>query len=117
MVVKRNLIDNVDVSVLDKLLASDENLYELTDRLLCSKCKSISFANTLRRESYEVFSLDYKEKVMEEKKVEVKEEKLEEHSEQNVMDDISGSVTVLMLLGSLFVSLGVIITVVMMIRG
>ena len=54
---------------------------------------------------------------MEEKKVEVKEEKLEEHSEQNVMDDISGSVTVLMLLGSLFVSLGVIITVVMMIRG
>ena len=55
---------------------------------------------------------------MEEKKVEVKEEKIEEeHSEQNVMDDISGSVTVLMLLGSLFVSLGVIITVVMMIRG
>lgn len=117
MIVKRNLIDNVDVSVLDKLLASDENLYELTDRLLCSKCKSISFSNTLRRESYEVFSLDYKEKVMEEKKIEVKEEKIEEeHSEQNVMDDISGSVTVLMLLGSLFVSLGVIITVVMMLR-
>ena len=54
---------------------------------------------------------------MEEKKVEVKEEIIEKQEEQNVMEDVSGSVTVLMLLGSLFVSLGVIVTVVMMLRG
>lgn len=117
MIVKRNLIDEVDVSLLDKLLASDENLYELVDRLLCSKCKTIGFANTLRKDSYDIFSIDYKDKVMEEKKVEVKEEIIEKQEEQNVMEDVSGSVTVLMLLGSLFVSLGVIVTVIMMLRG
>lgn len=117
MVVKRNLIDEVDVSLLDKLLASDENLYELVDRLLCSKCKTIGFTNTLRKDNYDIFSIDYKDKVMEEKKIEVKEEIVEEHDEQNVIEDVSGSVTVLMLLGSLFVSLGVIVTVVMMLRG
>lgn len=117
MIVKRNIIDEVDVSLLDKLLASDENLYELVDRLLCSKCKTIGFSNTLRKEDYDIFSIDYKDKVMEEKKVEVKEEIIEKQEEQNVMEDVSGSVTVLMLLGSLFVSLGVIVTVVMMLRG
>lgn len=117
MIVKRNLIDEVDVSLLDKLLASDENLYELVDRLLCSKCKTIGFTNTLRKDNYDIFSIDYKDKVMEEKKIEVKEEIVEEHDEQNVIEDVSGSVTVLMLLGSLFVSLGVIVTVVMMLRG
>lgn len=117
MVVKRNIIDEVDTTLLDKLLASDENLYELVDRLLCSKCKSISFSNTLRKDNYDIFSLDYKDRVMEEKKVEVKEEREEKQEELNVIEDISGSVTVLMLLGSLFVSLGVIITVIMMLRG
>lgn len=118
MVVKRNLIDEVDECLLDKLLKSDETLYELVDRLLCSKCKSIAFSNTLRKDNYDIFSLDYKDRVMEEKKIEVKlEEIIEETDEQSVIEDVSGSVTVLMLLGSLFVSLGVIVTIVMMLRG
>ena len=52
---------------------------------------------------------------MEEKKIEI--ERLETDEEPKVLEDISGSVTVLMLLGSLFVSLGVIITVIMLLRG
>ena len=67
------------------------------------------------KDNYDIFSIDYKDKVMEEKKVEI--ERLETDEEPKVLEDISGSVTVLMLLGSLFVSLGVIITVIMLLRG
>lgn len=117
IMIKRNEIDEVDDSLLNKLLSSDETLYELVDRLLCSKCKSISFSNALRKDNYDVFSIDYKDRVMEETKVVKKEEIVEDKDELNVIDDVSGSVTVLMLLGSLFVSLGVIVTVIMMLRG
>lgn len=116
IMVKRELVNKVDNTLLDKLLSSDENLYELVDRLLCSKSKAISFTNVLRKENYEIFSLDYKDRIMEDKKQE-KEEVIENNDEHTVMDDMSGSVTVLMLLGSLFVSLGVIVTVIMMLRG
>lgn len=115
IIVKRNLIDNVDLDLLNKLLSSEEDLYDLVDRLLSSKNKSIGYQNVLRKEEYDIFSLDYKDRVMEEKKVEIK--KIEEHDEPVVLEDVSGSVTVFMLLGSLFVSLGVIVTVIMMLRG
>ena len=117
IVVKRELIDEVDKTLIDKLLASDENLYELVDRLLCSKSKSVGFSNTLIKENYDIISLDYKEKIMEENKNEIKKEEVEKYDEQNVIDDVSGSVTLFMLLGSLFVSLGVIVTVITMLRG
>lgn len=115
IIVKRNLIDNVDLDLLNKLLSSEEDLYDLVDRLLSSKNKSIGYQNVLRKEEYDIFSLDYKDRVMDEKKVEIK--KIEEHVEPAVLEDVSGSVTVFMLLGSLFVSLGVIVTVIMMLRG
>ena len=115
MVVKRDLIDKVDLELLDRLLESDDSLYDLTDRILSSKSKAVSCQNVLEKDNYDIFSIDYKDKVMEEKKVEI--ERLETDEEPKVLEDISGSVTVLMLLGSLFVSLGVIITVIMLLRG
>ena len=115
MVVKRGLIDKVDLELLDRLLESDDSLYDLTDRILSSKSKAVSCQNLLEKDNYDIFSIDYKDKVMEEKKVEI--ERLETDEEPKVLEDISGSVTVLMLLGSLFVSLGVIITVIMLLRG
>ena len=115
MVVKRGLIDKVDLELLDRLLESDDSLYDLTDRILSSKSKAVSCQNLLEKDNYDIFSIDYKDKVMEEKKIEI--ERLETDEEPKVLEDISGSVTVLMLLGSLFVSLGVIITVIMLLRG
>ena len=47
----------------------------------------------------------------------VEEVKNVEEEKVSVTQDISGSVTVFMLLGSLFISLGVIITVVMLLGG
>ena len=116
IVVKRNLIEKIDKNLLDTYLKSNESLYELVDRILGSTSKNICFSNVLDKDDYEVFSLDYKDKVVKENMV-VEEVKKVDEEKVSVTQDISGSVTVFMLLGSLLISLGVIITVVMLLGG
>ena len=116
LIVKRNVIENIDNQLLDSLLSSDENIYELADRLLGSSNKSISFSDKLSKDKYEIFSLNYKNKVVN-KSMNEELDKKEDVVVAPVINDISGSVTVFMLLGSLFISLGVLITVIMMLGG
>ena len=117
LIVKRNCVENIDYELLGILLSSDENLYELADRLLGSSNKSIDCLQTLSKDSYEIFTLNYKSEVENKKMKEEKEEKKEEIDIVSVTKDVSGSVTVFMLLGSLFISLGVIFTVIMLLGG
>lgn len=117
LIIKRNCVENIDYELLDVLLSSDEILYELADRLLGSSNKAIDYLNTISKDSYEVFSLNYKSEVENKKMREEKEVKKEEVDIVSVTQDVSGSVTVIMLLGSLFISLGVIFTLIMLLGG
>ena len=117
IVVKRNLIEKVDDKLLDKYLKSDESLYEIVDRILGSTNKTVGYSDVLNKDDYNIFSLDYKDKVV---KKEMTVEKIKKEADEekiSVTQDISGYVTCFMLLGSLFISSGVIITVAMLLGG
>ena len=109
--------EKIDNDLLDILLSSDEDLYELVDRLLGSSNKSIDFTDVLRKEDFEVFKLNYRNKKNEVEEKETKDNEIVEEVVSPITQDISGSVTVFMLLGSLFISLGVIFTVIMLLGG
>ena len=116
LLVKRSVISDKRVS-LDDLLNDPNDIYEVVDRLLSSKYNSISYSDSISKDDIEVLELD----LFYEKKEEVKED-LEEINKlkEEVGNDFFnkyGSVSYLLLLGSLFITLGVILTIFKVIGG
>jgi len=116
LLVKRKLISDKEVSV-DKFIEDDSDLYEVVDRLLNSKNNSISYSKSISKDDLEIVELDNyyeKEEIVEDNEDEYK----------NIKEEISkdffnkyGSVSYLLLLGSLFITLGVIFTIIKVIGG
>ena len=101
---------NIKEAKLDDYLKDNSNLYEIVDRLLSPKYNNLDYSEVLFNDDFDILLLDdYYEK-----KEEIKKDK----EEKNVnIDNKYGSVSIFILLGALFISLGVIISIVTMFGG
>lgn len=112
LLVKRKSIGKNDFS-LNEYFDDDTDIYEMVDRLLNSKSNNISYDENISKEDISILVLDnYYDK--EEEKVE------NDENESNVNIEFInkyGSVSYLLLFGSLFITLGVIFTLVKVIGG
>ncbi len=116
LLVKKKLFHE-PVKSLEEFLEDTRDIYELIDSILSSKNNNISYQETLEKDQYEVVSLPFYDWIEEnelEKKLSM-EEKEEEVSFEFL--NAYGNVSLLLLLGSMFVTIGVLISIFMVLRG
>lgn len=119
LLVRRDRIFSKDAKEIDFL--NDKNdLYEVVDRILSSKYNNLEFNEFISKDDFKILELDcYYDIETEKKKVKKEEEKLLK-KQKEVNDDFSnryGNVSLFLLLGALFISLGVIIMIINILRG
>ena len=120
LLVKRNEFKDKNIDI-DDYLNSDEDIYDIADRLLSSKKSRIMCTEVIPKENVYIVTLDayYSEKnkksVEDEHQEELELAKLEQDNKEFM--DTYGSVSVLLIAGALLITLGVIITIFMIIRG
>ena len=121
LLVKRSMITSDNGSKLEDYLNDKSNLFEIVDRMLISKNDKIPFNGEINSSLIEIVSLDnfYDKK----SDVDEKEEDLILESKQKILKenqeflDSYGKVYIFLIIGSLLVSLGVIISVIFALRG
>ena len=106
LLVKRRIIQRREVITLDDYLFDDKNINEVVDRILCSKQKNIFYKEVLEPGSFELLNLDYY--------YEYNYEKVKEENVNLNYLNAYGKVSILLLLGSMFITLGVLISIFMM---
>ncbi len=119
LLVKRDEISKDKIS-LSEYINSDEDLYDVVDRLLSSKKNKIECSNTIPSDKLEIITLDtYYEKTDDDfdKEYEEQFDKYRLEQENKEFMDTYGSVSILLIAGSLLITLGVIVTIFMVIRG
>jgi hypothetical protein len=121
MLVKRKRIYNKESIKLDDILNDTSDIYEVVDRLLNSKHKNINYNDFLNSEDFEIINLEYNIDNKNNNYIEVSN--LDDaylYKEEEVGTDflnVYGKASIFILLGSIFISLGVIITIFMIVRG
>ena len=106
---------------LDDYLNSDEDVYDITDRLLSSKKSNIKCRDIISKEDLSIITLDTfygdeaKEKYLDDYYAEVEKYRIEQENKDFM--NTYGSVSVLLIAGALLITLGVIITIFTIIRG
>ncbi len=120
LLVKRSEFDEKHIDIKD-YLDSEEDLYDIVDRLLSSKKSRVICKEFISKENISIITLDAyydkKDKVTEEDKYQEELEKYKLEQENKEFMDTYGSVSVLLIAGALLITLGVIITIFMIIRG
>lgn len=124
MLVKRSFI-SFSSNNIGEYLNSNEDLYEIVDGILSSKNGNIVFDGTIEPQNIEVVSLenfyDIDVKNINRITINDKDEDLPYKNRKEIMNreflDAYGKVYIFLVFGSLFISLGVIITIIMIIRG
>ena len=113
LLVKRKKIIAKETS-LDKYLNDNHTIYEVIDDILSSKCSSVSSDLVLLPLDFELVTIDsYCQPVLKEQK----RDYCEKDEANNVEDlDDNGSVSLLILVGALLISLGVIITILSLLK-
>ena len=119
LLVKRSDIFSKDAREEDFLRDSND-IYEVIDRMLSPKYNNLEHNKFISKDDLKILVLDsYIDLEEEKKKIQKEEEKLRK-KEKEVNDDFNnkyGSVSLFLLLGALFISLGVIIMVISILRG
>jgi len=119
LLVKRSLIFNKDVKV-ENFLKDKNDIYEIIDRMLNSKYNNLEYDKYISIDDLKILELDtYVDREEEKRKIEKEEEKYR-RKEKELNDDFLnkyGSVSLFLLLGALFISLGVIIMIISILRG
>ena len=118
ILVKRELFDIEKVDI-DTIIDGDLDVNEAVDSILNFRYKNVSFnkdidSNDLKLISFDIINRDIKEEVKEEVKEEIKHEEVENKVEVN---DTYGMISPLLLLGSLLISLGVILSIINILGG
>ena len=118
ILVKRELFDIEKVDI-DTIIDGDLDVNEAVDSILNFRYKNVSFnkdidSNDLKLISFDIINRDIKEEVKEEVKEEIKHEEVEHKVEVN---DTYGMISPLLLLGSLLISLGVILSIINILGG
>ena len=113
LLVKRKKIIAKETS-LDKYLNDNHTIYEVIDDILSSKCSNVSSDLVLSPLDFELVTIDsYCQPVLKEQK----RDYCEKDEANNVEDlDDNGSVSLLILVGALLISLGVIITILSLLK-
>lgn len=120
LMVKRDKFNDRSIP-LDDYLNSDEDVYDITDRLLSSKKGNVKCKNIITKDDLNVITLDTfygdeaKEKYLDEYYAEVEKYRIEQENKDFM--NTYGSVSVLLITGALLITLGVIITIFTIIRG
>ncbi|MBQ9018965.1 MAG: hypothetical protein IJ097_01465 [Bacilli bacterium] len=118
LLVKRNKIFSKDVKV-DEFLKDKGNIYDIIDRLLNPKYNNLEHNKFIDKEEFNILELETYYDIESLIKKEKEEEEKYKLKEKKVLDDFNnkyGSVSILLLLGSLLISLGVIITIFTILR-
>ena len=106
------------ISAAKEFLKDESDIYEIVDRMLNSKNNNISYSNKIDSTDINIVVLDtYYDSDL---KKEEKEEEEYNNKESEVTSDYLnkyGSVSYLLLIGSLFITLGVILTIFKVIGG
>ncbi len=121
MIVPRLVISDEVISLEEVMEASleDEDIYESVDRLLSSKHQNMYCNKKINNSDiiFLNFDFDFKiEKIVENKEVDEEYLEKEKMVEQDFLDGY-GKATVFLLIGALFVTLGVLISVILLIKG
>jgi len=112
LLVKRNKVINDSVSKLKDYLDSDKDLIEIVERILVPKNNCISVNQVIRYGEYQLLGLDdYYETV------DVVKEEKSYRVQSFQLANSYGVVSILLIVGSLFITLGVIISIFMILRG
>ena len=113
LLVKRRLIKSTK-SRMDEFINNDQDVYENIDRILNSKYINISFNKDLYN-NFEVIDLKY---FKEFNPVLIDDNtKKETFIDKFEIDNAYGKVSILIIVGSLLISLGVIATIILILRG
>jgi len=119
LLVRRDKVFSKDAKEIDFL--NDKNdLYEVIDRMLSPKYNNLEYDEFISKDEFNILELDCYYDIEEEKKKIQKEEEMLIKKQKEVNDDFSnryGNVSLFLLLGALFISLGVIIMVINILRG
>ena len=124
MLVKKNYI-NYPSNNIEEYLSAEGDLYEVVDGILSSKNGNIVFDGSIESQNIEILSLDgYYDIAVENINrltIKDKDDDLLYKNRKEVINreflDAYGKVYIFLVFGSLFISLGVIITIIMVIRG
>ena len=111
LLVKRRKIARKEIITLDDYLFDNKNIYEIVDRILCSKQKNIYFKDVLEPGSFDILNLEYYYD-----SVKMEEDIVEEKKDYQLLNAY-GNASILLLLGSMFITLGVLITILLMMLG
>lgn len=121
MFVKRRRIDSRIHVSLDYYIDNNDDVYSVVDRLLSSKNSNVVLSDSLSNNDIVIVSLDsyydckednYKLRITDEEKIGF----LDENNNYNLLNSY-GKVSLLILLGSLLITLGVIFTIFMILGG
>lgn len=113
LLVKRDIVFSKNVN-LDDYLKDKKDIYEVVDRMLSSKYNNLEYDKYISNDNFEIIELDSYYDVDED--IDKKEEKfINKINSDNTSN--SGNVSIFIILGSLFISLGVIITIISILRG
>ena len=104
LVVKRNKIFDKDLKK-EEYLKDKKDIYEIVDRMLNPKYSNLEYDKYLSKEDFEIIELDNYE--------------LEKENKEDIpsINNKYGGVSILLLLGCLFISLGVIISIFSVLGG
>lgn len=103
LVVKRSVVFNKEVKK-EEYLRDNRDIYEIVDRMLSPKYNNLEYNKYLSTDDFEIIKLDNYYDIEEEKKEEIK-------VEENTVNNKYGSISILLVVGCLLMSLGVIISV------
>jgi len=121
LLVKRNQIFEREKIKLVDYLEDEDDIFQIVDRLLSSKCNHVKSEVSLESSQVEIICLDdyplKKEEVVE---LHDEEDEYYKYKEEEVTTNfltVYGQASVFMILGSLLISLGVIFTILMILGG
>lgn len=126
LLVKRRLILRHENIKLEDYLNDQNDVYEIVDRILSPKRNNVSYNDVLDYNQFIVLSLNNIEKKKVKTVVDIKREEVEEITEEYNREiinrnkdflDAYGKASIFLILGSLFITIGVIITVILIVRG
>ena len=114
LLVKRNKVMEIP-DRLNDYLSSDRDLYDIIDRILCPRYAAIPLQRPLKYGEYQMISLEDFYIASKEKEVVSLKDNKQVHSYELL--NSYGIVSFCLILGSLLITLGVIISIIMVLRG
>ena len=119
LLVKRDIVFSKDAKE-DSFLKDNSDIYEVIDRMLSPKYNNLEYDKFISKDDFKIIELDsFIDLEKENEKIKEEEEKFKK-KEKEVNDDFFnkyGNVSLFILLGALFISLGVIIMIINVLRG